>query len=439
MEKEDNSPSYIPEYDSITDPEDGFNSSDLRMLEEGPTMRAVGLLGPATAGIDVCRQRSEPSQSSGPYSYLEPPGLICNKINKFLLIGKPVQSVQFAQSVESALWNILDGGLSCVPEHFVLERTSTFVGHCRASVISARISDCLRKRSIESHFNSAKAKAKCFTQQFVEFRIRLFSGKGEFTHGVIVEVQRRSGSAIYFRDEYLAIFDAAEGMHDDDRIHQVHPPKWSMGSLKQENNIPCEQSVSKSLEFTCDLLKKDRLDANLLGIQSLALLTDAEKSCVEAALVASKNILSKQSELGNIISALMQNGSVYHDEDHSLKHSDMFAQVRANALIVFCNALDACAKGGCLSQLIIHQTWYTKILVPFLAKELKMAEKSPLMALLSTRCLNILVECSVDCRSKALDMGVLEALEDAREFGRTRYASLVTETERGVSLLCIKQ
>lgn len=338
-----------------------------------------------------------------------------------------------SKTADAEVWDINNSKLSVVPEHFVLERTSTFVGNCRASVVAARIADCLRKRSIQSHFNSAKAKVKCFTQQYVEFRVRLFAGKEECDHGVIVEVQRRSGSVVHFRDDYRAICDAAKGIQED----YIPIPKWSIGSLKDES-LPCQDSSMESIELACQLLKEDRLDANLLGIQSLALLTDADKCGPNAALLASKEIVShsEQADLRNIIASLIETGVMDPDENGPLnKANGIFFNLRANSFITLCNALKVCAKDGSLFQSIVQQPWYMDILVPILTKELKNAETSPLMALLSVRCLNILVENSVDCRSKALDIGALGALENARKFGRARYASLATETERGVAIL----
>ena len=56
-----------------------------------------------------------------------------------------------------------------------------------------------------------KAKAKCVSKDNVEFNVRLFKGKNQFDHGVIVEVQRRQGFSVFYHRDAVAILDAAEG------------------------------------------------------------------------------------------------------------------------------------------------------------------------------------------------------------------------------------
>jgi len=371
--------------------------------------RAVAMLVPPLAGLDTVRQRIDDMDPYAP------------KID--------IRKADIKKASDG--WNISDDSLRCVPEHFVLERTAKFVNHCPASVVASRICNCLRNRSIEAIFDCIKAKAKCFSQNFVEFRVRLFAGKGEYGDGVIVEVQRRSGSAVYFRDECHAIFDAAEGGCDESP--EVKRPECHLDALKELT----VESAAKSLELTLDLLKKDRLDANLLGLQSLVLLTDAVKSGVDTALVASKSIVlhDDQSELRDIIASLIRTGVMNQDEDEALKELEIFYQLRTNAFIALSNALDVCAKDGCLSQAIVDQQWYINFLVPCLIKELSKAQDTPHIALLSTKCLNSLVECSGFARSRALDVGALDALAHAHEFGKARYANLATETDRGVHIL----
>jgi hypothetical protein len=275
---------------------------------------------------------------------------------------------------------------------------------------------------------------KCFTQHFVEFKIRLFAGKGEYGHGVIVEAQRQSGSSVYFHNECRAIFDAAEGM--DEAPIQVDP--FEGGSVEAfMKEISYQETAVNLLGLSCELLKKNKLDANLLGIQSLVLLTDSKKSGTDASLMASKSIIvrSKKMELQNIIAEMIETGVESRHEDRVPTDKDIFTDLRYNSLTALCNALNVCAEDGCLSEAIVHQSWYMNILVPLLSKNLGSPERDPLTALLSLRCLNILLQCSVDCRRKALGIGTLKALENAREFGEARYSSLATETVRSFTIL----
>jgi len=256
------------------------------------------------------------------------------------------------------------------------------------------------------------------------------AGKAEYGHGVSVEVQRSNGSGVYFKDECHAIFDAAEGVYDHSA--QTKPPECNLNALIEK--LSTQESTTRSLELACNLLQMDHLDANLLGIQSLVLLTDADKSGADTALIASKSIVlhDEHRELRDIVASLIQDGVMKQDEDDALKASDIFSYLRTNAFIALCNALEVCGKDGCLLQAIIEQPWHIDVLVPCLTKELSKAEDTPHIALLSAKCLNALVACSVDARNKALDVGALDALAHAHEFGKARYANLVNVTERGV-------
>ena len=98
-----------------------------------------------------------------------------------------------------------------LPEFHPLERSSVFVPHTRPSEVSSRVSDVLRERSIEATYDNAKAKARCVTADQVEFRVFLYRGQKKYSHGIIVEVQRRYGASTSFIGDVRAILDAAEG------------------------------------------------------------------------------------------------------------------------------------------------------------------------------------------------------------------------------------
>ena len=119
-------------------------------------------------------------------------------------------------------WSVPDGSLQCVPDYFALERTSRFVAGTGASIVSARISDCLRRRSIATKFENLKAKAKCTNGDFVQFRIRLFAGRNEYKNGVIVEVQQRSGGSCWASRWELRLYRRNHLSH----IHIVSSPSY---------------------------------------------------------------------------------------------------------------------------------------------------------------------------------------------------------------------
>lgn len=165
----------------------------------------------------------------------------------------------------------------------------------------------------------------------------------DFSHGVIVECMRVRGEVIPFHRHCRAILSAARGDSDgmDDlrsnKVALLHPPygfgckksrasrKMAVGplsmkavhSFKQDEvpNLiqlgnsaklrnatssphmnPATASTFVTLENIMDLLEKDRLDANVLGIKSLVLLTDQGSSGKEAAYLASLSVLDSSKE-----------------------------------------------------------------------------------------------------------------------------------------------
>lgn len=165
----------------------------------------------------------------------------------------------------------------------------------------------------------------------------------DFSHGVIVECMRVRGEVIPFHRHCRAILSAARGDSDgmDDlrsnKVALLHPPygfgckksrasrEMAVGPLcmkdvhsfkqdevpnliqlgnsaKLRNTTPSPQmnsttaSTFVALENIMDLLEKDRLDANVLGIKSLVLLTDQGSSGKEAAYLASLSVLDSSKD-----------------------------------------------------------------------------------------------------------------------------------------------
>ena len=116
-----------------------------------------------------------------------------------------------SQNMASQLWNVNDHTLKPKPDYYELEQTATFVPHSKPSIVAARIANFLIQRNISVTFNELKAKAKCVSKDDVEFNVRLYKGKNQFDHGVIVEVQRRYGFSVYYQRDALGILDVAAG------------------------------------------------------------------------------------------------------------------------------------------------------------------------------------------------------------------------------------
>lgn len=134
----------------------------------------------------------------------------------------------------------------------------------------------------------------------------------------IIEAQRRKGDAVTYYQYCRYLLSAADGsFRESDYIHsenekQSHDKKivslanneendrqpkstsTSMSSSSQEDQEEPQQEGEDALlalEIAASLLKKDRMDARQLGMETLCLLTDPIKSGIDTALLASKVVL----------------------------------------------------------------------------------------------------------------------------------------------------
>ena len=60
-------------------------------------------------------------------------------------------------------------------------------------------------------YDNSKARASCVSSDGVDFRVKLYRGKCKFSHGIIVEIQRREGLSPSYHFDVIGILDAAEG------------------------------------------------------------------------------------------------------------------------------------------------------------------------------------------------------------------------------------
>ena len=78
--------------------------------------------------------------------------------------------------------------------------------------VVSRICDTMESRSFKVViYENSKARASCVSSDGVDFRVKLYRGKCKFSHGIIVEIQRREGLSPSYHFDVIGILDAAEG------------------------------------------------------------------------------------------------------------------------------------------------------------------------------------------------------------------------------------
>lgn len=300
--------------------------------------------------------------------------------------------------------------LSEVPElteFHQLEHRAVFVPNASPSEISARISNILHERSIQAVYDDDKAKVKCVTDEGVDFRIRFYTGRGEFSHGIIVEVQRRFGFSAVFHNETQAVLCAAQGKV---------PPLPAICSLPLppfdvEDNNESENGFS-ALDMVAKLLRHPGCDSTFLGLQTLSSLTDSSKMGKTAARNAATSLMHLDSEVGGRILSIILD--VRGDDD-------MF-KLRTLAMTILANTMHTAELK--VPQAVIEQ------IRPLLIQELRSANKNPRLAVQAARC----VECLLPDDEYRWDLD--EVLQIAHEAGMARHAGLQRQAQACLDKIC---
>lgn len=296
-------------------------------------------------------------------------------------------------------WKLHD--VPSLPEYHPLERTAVFVPNANPLDVSMRISEVLCIRSIESSYDNEKAKVRCTSNDGVDFRIRLYKGRGVFSHGIIVEVQRRFGTSNSFHNDTQAILDAAEGKEP------CPPPPNSNMPLVSDVEDDYTPSGSSSLKMIAKLLDHEGYDSYYLAFQTLQSLTDAMKMGTGTARAVANDLLSiENNDVGWKLLTLVLDK----------KGEDELYKLRSMALVILANSIQA--VDGKIHDFLWEQ------LRPVLIDELKNSEKTPRNALQAARAIEFLL-------SKEQHMTEIHsALQVAYNVGTSSHASLRRQAKR---------
>lgn len=280
---------------------------------------------------------------------------------------------------------------------------------------------------------------------------------------MLVEVQRLSGDAVSFARDCRALLNAAEGKSDDETLEEVQPlflrlPVSEMKFAKSASLPPPTKSEeAESVDACAGLLSSRASDANVLGMEGLAILTDSQKTMRSTAVLASQRILDSDhggNENFNLHNCVMSpvvygpSDDLPSDDEDACETTSALAaaleehssKLRNLALSSLSNALALLSDEGSLdSTLAPHREWYASVLVPKLVAELRAASGRPHDACHAARCLASLVRACPAFARRAGEAGGLDALASAEDVGRREYASLARDAEncRGALSCCV--
>lgn len=335
-----------------------------------------------------------------PTNTFEPPAF---RETTFAGTSKPTSRIQSSpKKAVVGIWKLHD--VPFLPEYHPLERTAVFVPRAIVPDVTMRISDVLRQRSIEAFYDDEKAKVTCTTLEGVDFRIRLYRGRARFSHGIIVEVQRRFGTSNVFHSDTMAILDAAEGKTP------CPPPPSSNMPLVCDADDDFQADGTSPLKMVTKMLDHEGFDSFFLAFQTLQSLTDVSKMGLSTARAVAFELLrlDTDSDVGSKVFTFILDR----------KAEDDMYKLRSLAMIILANSVQS--VDGKIHEILQEQ------LTPVLIKELRNAEKNPRNAVQAARIIEYLP------RQEQSVIEVYGALEFAMKTGEVRLAALQHQAERSM-------
>jgi len=255
----------------------------------------------------------------------------------------------------------------------------------------------------------------------------MYYGRGDYNHGVIVEVQRRSGWSPSFQQDVFAILETAEDIEVDD-FDVSMPPLDDLLNEAKDDGFDFTPFDETSNPIPRNLVRSDNVDVKSMGMHILSSVTNMTKVGSDTALKNASSIIhgEKEIEIRNTLIEMILN------EDHIDEYGSVCHDM---ALKVMCNCVEVMMKENILGMCLVEERWVLDKLIPQLIKELHVAADSPNEAAVAAKCLSNLMKVSPEAGRKALEFGAISALSKATDVGNSMHYHLEKESSRGVAIL----
>ncbi|KAL7576310.1 hypothetical protein ACA910_018130 [Epithemia clementina (nom. ined.)] len=381
-----------------------------------------------------------------------------------------------------------------VPAFYPLEKSTRLVEDETAVEVAARLSESLRYMSVQACYDDESATASLFTAENVEMHMSLWKTPSTAQQeGVLVELQRRKGDSMVFHRYARRILDAAVGdvdaselaaSVDGAKLHSKKVQRLLTPELKNQEHQEHENAVV-ALEIAHGLLMKDRMDARQLGLESLCLLTDPQKTGYMTAVLASHVVLLGSTssveiegvtdvgerdsilmnegpfqEIREAILSLVQFSRIGEDDDDDLltPESEQMVLLHNLALAVLANALEVIehpddfdttaeeakerprlrtqSSGEITKDFLAQSEEHSnKEILSTLISELGKANARPHNATLSAKCVGSLCRASEEAKRRAKELGAKNVVATALDVGIKTHLKLETECQKVLRVL----
>jgi len=195
------------------------------------------------------------------------------------------------------------GNLEKVPTFYPMEQTNIClpITDFTEGTMLSDIVCCFKEMSVQAVYFDDPVAVALLTPENVEMYLSFWKDKtGE---QVIVEIQRRRGCSVTFHKYANHMLDAAankfnvesasefeRASQDIDLASMKKAEHMLYGEVAKNVNKHKEESVV-AIEIGYELLTKERIDARLLGLESIYLLTNPRRTAFSTTVMASKAVL----------------------------------------------------------------------------------------------------------------------------------------------------
>lgn len=344
----------------------------------------------------------------------------------------------------TSTWNVIE--LPTIPHFYIKEKTSVAVMNVEPQCVADRIAQCARLLSADCYYDDQKAGAT-LSMNNMELCVQLFKVSDNTQQVVVVEIRRKNGSPISFHRAARAIINAAKGNNINMNSSLTPTSQTKTRIAHEENKHDDDVTVARTIEKVDSLLRKDRVDANLLGLESLLHLTNSGSSSKTMALFTAGVILNgwKNDVIKNTVFSLIKNSNDDEDEAKNIVEDGFNQRMRIFALSLLANSLEVssnnrqCDGGGEINDLeskLSNDEWVEDGGILWsLVEKLKNSESCLQEAYFAAKCLKTALEASADLRSWATEREVSNVVEHSQKVGHSTHNLLGRASDE--LLLCL--
>lgn len=287
------------------------------------------------------------------------------------------------------------------------------------------------------------------TLDYTTFYVRLYKNNDNTNNngkGILIELQRVDGDSFNYIKYVQAILASAKGEEVDERKASRrrsslnYIPASILSYHAEKKNRPIEEPNTEYIMHIEELIKKDRSDAVLLGIESLLLLTDQERSHVPLSVAEAVLGVGHPAIKEFVQKCIRCPSSTLCPEDNDFDYASRQCDIMHNtALAVLGNSLQSAsdAESPVLHSLVQSDEWMGESgIVDILLSELSHAEDRSHNAYHAARCLNILLDLSQpELKNTLIERGLPNAMKVCQRVGHRRHSLLAQECDTALALL----